>query len=253
MSTKLEIPGKTIFVRGDKLGYLEGSVKVLVEEPDVLSVSELREALASRGWLSSDHDVYDPIHQTLKRKIINSSSDIREESVVPVYNDPSKFVAIGGSWSTPDPTNQDEVDRYNAELDEYINLYNKYIMVKEDNIGEYSRLISTRDILGNHSEVCLLCPKDGSYTNIVNINSAMMTSASESPVQLRVGIAYSKGPRFYSRDVIVPTGTTETYITTGQSDFTLEYSEGCLRVFPESQEVTECVISYCFLTYEYLI
>ena len=125
--------------------------------------------------------------------------------------------------------------------------------MKEDNIGEFKNVISTRDILQGTSEVCLLCPHDGSYTNIINLNSIQ-----GNPTQLRVGVAYSKGSDLYSKDLIVPTKSDVEsgdlcYITTGPREFRLEYSDGCIRVFPRSSEVTECVISYCYLTYEHLI
>ena len=134
------------------------------------------------------------------------------------------------------------------DLRDFTKLHNEYIMIKEDNIGEFNRQISTRDILGNTSEVCIICPRDGSYTSTININSQLPDC---DPTQLRVGISYSKGTKLFSKDVVIP--TTSQYVNSGSDDFVLEYSDGCLRVFPDSQEVSECVISYCYLTYEYLI
>jgi len=249
----LEIPGTEVFTKGGRLGYREGATTNMVPDPEVVTVGALRSALVNRGWLQDEHDVMMLNKKGLCRKKIRDLDDIRSKKVLPEYRSGSDdFISLEHQiLQGPDPAlgDKDALENYLYELGEYTKLFNKYIMIKEDNIGEYGRLVSARDILRGTSELCLLCPKDGSYTNIVNLNSIQ-----GKPVQIRVGVAYSKGNALYSRDTILSGDpNNDNYVTSGPSDFKLEYSDGCLRVFPDSPEVTECVISYCYLTYECLI
>ena len=248
----LEIPRTEVFTKGGRLGIREGDVTNMVEEPEVVTIGTLRRALVNRGWLIDDHDVVMPGKMGLSRKKIEFAKDVQEKREIPGYRGTTGFISLEHPvLQGPDPElgDHDALEDYLYELGEYTKLFNKYIMIKEDNIGEYSRLVSARDILKGTSEICLLCPKDGSYTNIINLNSVQ-----GNPIQIRIGVAYSKGAVLYSRDTVL-TGdpNNSNYVTSGPSDFKLEYSDGCLRVFPDSPEVTECVISYCYLTYEYLI
>ena len=249
----LEIPGTEVFTKGGRIGVREGTTTSMVKDPEVVTIGKLRAALVNRGWLVDDHDALWKGTAGLCRKKIAGPADLQEKTEVPVYGSkPTGLVALEHpDLQGPDPSlgDQDALEDYLYKLGEYTKLYNSYIMIKEDNIGEYGRLVSTRDILRGTSEICLLCPKDGSYTNIINLNSIQ-----GKPVQIRVGVAYSKGKTVYSKDTVLtgdPDG--DNYVTSGSSDFKLEYSDGCLRVFPDSSEVTECVISYCYLTYECLI
>jgi hypothetical protein len=228
----------------------------MVKEPEIVTIGALRRALVNRGWLIDDHDIVVPGKMGLSRRIVKTIQDVQEKREIPRYRSPRKsgdeFISLEHpNLQGPDPKlgDCDALEDYLYELGEYTKLFNKYIMIKEDNIGEYGRLVSARDILRGTSEICLLCPKDGSYTNIVNLNSIQ-----GNPTQIRVGVAYSKGTVLYSKDTVL-TGDPDNsnYVTSGPSDFKLEYSDGCLRVFPDSPEVTECVISYCYLTYECLI
>jgi len=253
----LEIPGTEVFIKGGRLGVREGNVTNMIEEPEVVTVGALRRALVNRGWLIGDHDMVLPENMGLSRKRVRTAKDIQEKREILEYNwskekVKDEFVSLEHPvLQGPDPElgDCDALEDYLYELGEYIKIFNKYIMIKEDNIGEYGRLVSARDVLRGTSEICLLCPKDGSYTNIVNLNSIQ-----GNPIQIRVGVAYSKGSSLYSRDtVLVGDPDNSNYVTSGSSDFKLEYSDGCLRVFPDSPEVTECVISYCYLTYEHLI
>jgi hypothetical protein len=251
----LEIPGTEVFAKDGRLGIREGNITNIVEEPKVITVGALRRALVNRGWLIDCHDIFVSGEMGLSRKKVRTIKDIKETREIPEYNrnsQESEFISLEHpNLQGPDPElgDNDALENYLYELGEYTKLFNKHIMIKEDNIGEYGHLVSSRDVLRGTSEICLLCPKDGSYTNIVNLNSIQ-----GSPIQIRVGVAYSKGTTLYSRDtVLVGDPSNTNYVTSGPSDFKLEYSDGCLRVFPDSPEVTECVISYCYLTYECLI
>ena len=248
----LEIPGNEVFTKSGRLGVREGNTTNVVKEPEVVTVGDLRRALVNRGWLIDGHDVVMPGSMGLSRKIIKSARDIQEKQEIPVYRGTDGFMSLEHPvLQGPDPElgDRDALEDYLYELGEYTKLFNKYIMIKEDNIGEYGHLVSARDILRGTSEICLLCPKDGSYTNIINLNSVQ-----GNPTQIRVGVAYSKGTVLYSKDTVLAGDPDNlNYVTSGPSDFKLEYSDGCLRVFPDSPEVTECVISYCYLTYECLV
>ena len=250
--TYLELPGQSVYAKGGKIGYLdEESLSVIpVSESRTVNVTDVRTELSNNSWMSPDHDIWDPRTQYLYRRRIYSSSSLQLENLVPDFKLTSSFVRVGSRLQSPDLSggDMDELEEYLKSLSDFTKLHNEYIMIKEDNIGEFNRQISTRDILGNTSEVCLICPRDGSYTSTININSQIPDC---NPTQLRVGIFYSKGTKMFSKDVVIP--TTSQYVNSGTDDFVLEYSDGCLRVFPDSQEVSECVISYCYLTYEYLI
>ena len=256
-NNRLEIPGNQVFLKDGRLGYKENTDtddSTFISDPDVVRLSELKEALISLNWLCDDRDVYDPHIGVLCRKKVRTLSDVGEQKMIPNYVVSSnKFISLENKKLQGPKKNQgdlDDLNRYLSELSDYTQLFNKYIMIKEDNIGEYTNIISSRDILEGTSEICLLCPKDGSYTNIINLNSIQGDL-----IQLRVGVAYSKGSNLFSKDLVVSTeGSKDScYIITGPREFKLEYSDGCIRVFPDAPEVTECVISYCYLTYEHLI
>ena len=239
----LELPETEVFVDGRKLCYSEGpGISVNINEPDLVTISKIKEALINRGWNVDDHDISDG--ESLYRKKIIDFNTIKEEQYIPTYRADNRFVKLNNNYRP------EKNDNYLKTLDEFIKLYNEYIMIKEDNIGEYNKLVSSRDILGETSEVCLLCPKDGSYTNIINTNSI-----SGDPKQLRVGVAYSKESELHIKDVVITLSDEgpDGYILNKTNDFIIEYSDGCIRVFPSTQEITECVISYCFIKYEYLI
>lgn len=239
---KLGIPGFStdIFVKGSKLGYTEGPLKMVVQEPSLAGVSDLRELLVSEGWLTPDYLV-------VKGNRLMTMRDPGTKNRVPEVSGITGWTEVGAQWYNPDASDKDQTEMFLSELREYQELYNQYIMCKEDNLGEYRKFISSRDILGNKSEVCLGNPKSGVYTSIVNLNSQLNNNT---PVLIKLGVSYSKGSEIYSKDLVVPP---EDMTTTGNQDFTLEYADGCLRVFPESPEVTECIISYCYLMYEHLI
>ncbi len=241
-------PKTQVITESGRLGYIDGE-KQFVSEPDVVTIGSLRAELVKNAWLIDEHDAWDPSIGLL-RKRISGPSDLKIDTEIPKYSDPSDtFVRLGDPrlQAYTDESNEDLIVDYIGRVAEFTDLFNKYIMIKEDNIGEYSRLISSRDILRGTSEVCLLCPKDGDYTNIVNLNSL------HDIIQIRVGVAYSKDSVLYSRDtVLVASESRDNYVFTGTTDYKLEYSDGCLRVFPESPDVTECVISYCYATYECL-
>ena len=254
-NNRLEIPENQIFLKEGRLGYKEGSNNIVfISNPEVVGFSKLKDSLVSLNWLCDDRDVYDPHIGVLCRKKVRILDDVEEPNMIPNYVVSSdKFINLENKKLQGPKKNQgdlDDLNRYLLELSEFTKLFNEHIMIKEDNIGEYTNIISSRDILEGTSEVCLLCPKDGSYTNIINLNSIQ-----GDPIQLRVGVAYSKGSNLFSKDLVVPTeGSGDSrYIITGPREFKLEYSDGCIRVFPDAPEVTECVISYCYLTYEHLI
>ena len=67
----LELPETEVFVDGRKLCYSEGpGISVNINEPDLVTISKIKEALINRGWNVDDHDISDG-ESLYRKKIID--------------------------------------------------------------------------------------------------------------------------------------------------------------------------------------
>lgn len=125
------------------------------------------------------------------------------------------------------------------------------------------------DLLNETTVLDLIKLDSGSYTNIVDLTQLPKTKTGEISSIVKIGVQYSKKKedeveiRVYSQDLsfspfekhIENQNNTEEVLTYKNfqeminSDVAMECTNGVIRVFPNSQEVIECIISYCYVIY----
>lgn len=122
------------------------------------------------------------------------------------------------------------------------------------------------DLLNETTVLDLIKLDSGSYTNIVDLTQLPRTKTGEISSIVKIGVQYSKKKedetqiRVYSQDLSF--SPFEKHIEKDtevlsyknfqemiNSDVAMECTNGVIRVFPNSQEVIECIISYCYVIY----
>jgi hypothetical protein len=120
----------------------------------------------------------------------------------------------------------------------------------------YYDIISIRDIERGSSTIDLISLGGSSYTNVLNLNSLIDLGLGNF-CTLVVGIEYTVAGKTYSKEHSFIPYTVEneniipnSFITNISNQISLDFHNNCLRVFSMSKEVTECIISYCYINYE---
>lgn len=126
-------------------------------------------------------------------------------------------------------------------------------MIKEIDIY-YNSLVSTRNLIEG-SSVVDLWKYPTEYGGILNLVTLPTTNSI--PV-LRLCIAWViGGMRKTENMTFTPKDSDGNWIEfkrpLGDSEVTVEFHDGCIRVFPEKSEVTECIIHHCTATYDSLL
>lgn len=161
---------------------------------------------------------------------------------------------------------------------EFCSLYEELINVKmkeliyEDNQSSggiidlstrhYYDLVSLRDVEKGTSTIDLISLGGSSYTNIINLNDIIELDHNEKYVNcncnLILGVEYTvRGNTFTKECSFSPYKVDNGELKRSDdliirlSDYiTIDYHNYCIRVFPETSEVTECIISYCYISYD---
>ena len=145
----------------------------------------------------------------------------------------------------------------------------KYDVLDDNSIDlsdeTYRSILSTRDFIKEISIVDLISTKY-KYTNIVNLNESINLNIEynrdinncEHLVKLSVsyskkGKIYNKNISFDSLSVIDGVNKDNFLIKNIDNDIIVEYTIRCIRVFPNTEDITACVINQCFLIYEGLL
>ena len=132
------------------------------------------------------------------------------------------------------------------------------------NLGSiyYYNLISSRNLENGSTIVDLLSLNDSNYTNILNLNDLVPHTPNDELAKctclLTIGVDYSIDGRIYSKETSLTPFTVDNKGNLTSTDsliiisdkVTLDYHDLCLRAFPTSVDVNECIISYCYITYD---
>ncbi len=148
----------------------------------------------------------------------------------------------------------------------YFNNIFEEIETQSVNLGTYYyyNLISTRDFEKDASIIDLISLSGSKYTSVLNLNGLLKANPDFMDLEkyrskIVVGVQYTENNKMYSKEIDFPifteilTGGTylgEEYLTKVSESVTAELRDGCIRVFPESNKVTECIIGYCYLIYD---
>ena len=171
------------------------------------------------------------------------------------FKDKSKVAVISDTFNT-----KETIDQFNSRYEELMNI--KSTMTYNNistNLGatHYYNLISTRDLENESTVIDLLSLCDSNYTNILNINGLISPEVGKNgnSCNLTVGINYTVNGNVYSKEILLdPVEGGETFkskdILINILDYVIvDYHDFCLRAFPNSLDVNECIISYCYITY----
>lgn len=148
----------------------------------------------------------------------------------------------------------------------YMNLINmetlKYKEIDLEN-EYFNYLISTRNLIEKSSVIDLYSYSENSmnYTSTLNLNELLQRNSETQLIEdadflIKIGIAYTKsGKRMTNNFLFNPFSSNMEWeeFTHSMGDVTLEFRDGCIRLFPNSHEVTECIIHYCYAVYEELL
>ena len=163
----------------------------------------------------------------------------------------------------------------NKSREEFENIYTKLMKVKSMNdikeidLGNdyYRYLVSTRNLIDGSSIIDLYSysetPSD--YGSIINLNELLQKKDElryhEGGYSIRLEIMYIKSgsrmsgtlmfdPFLFDKDGKLIFNNFQSIIN---DDITVEVKKGCIRLFPESIDITECIIYHCYVIYEKLL
>lgn len=153
----------------------------------------------------------------------------------------------------------------NSFSDIYEMFINMKMLDQSSNLGAlyYYDVVSVRDLEKESSIIDLITKPGSSYTSVVNLNNLihlMQNTRSnhfDCSCNLVFGVDYTISGQIYTKELsfvpftISEDGSIESddLIIKVSNDVTADYHDRCLRVFPTSKRVTECIISYCYISY----
>jgi hypothetical protein len=142
----------------------------------------------------------------------------------------------------------DELDRNVSEIEKFLN-ENKEIINSSENDSSYLSNPISEPIVYNLIH-------GGQYTNIISLENIIQKCSSSPDTIISVNINYSKGNNIFDysskfKPMRVRNGviTESEFIRRFHDDVELEFTNGILRAMPISNEVVECIITNCIVTY----
>lgn len=161
-------------------------------------------------------------------------------------------------------------------LDGFEDLYTKLMKVQSMNMNDieidlgndyYRYLVSTRNLIDQSSIIDLYSYSENStdYGNILNLNELLQRKDErryqEGGYTIRLEVMYIKSGSRKSGTLIFEPYLFDTegnlkyndFQSTINNEVTVEIKKGCIRVFPDILEVTECIIYHCYVIYEKLV
>lgn len=131
----------------------------------------------------------------------------------------------------------------------------------------YHWIVSTRNLIDKSSVIDLYSYSENStdYGNIINLNSLLHKIGDRIKLggyTIKLVVAYVKsgerksGSLLFEPYHVDENGKTVYHNFQGpvnNDDVIIEVKGGCVRVFPNNQDVTECIIYQCYVVYEKLV
>lgn len=146
---------------------------------------------------------------------------------------------------TPD---ESDLSNFNNTYKDIINMLNS-----EDNIYLFNTSKYSVDILSD--SVTFDVVSRNSYTNTVSLENLYNYSSNPNvTAKVDVSVRYSKNNVVYTHDLTFEafekdSGIKNNIIDSSNDDIILEYLENVIRVIPGNNDVDECIISNCTVTY----
>ena len=158
-----------------------------------------------------------------------------------------------------------------ASRDEFENLYTKSLNMETiteiDLLNNYHRyIVSSRNLINSSSTIDLLSLSENStdYTNILNLNELLEKEGNKFVMEnysIGLDVIYTKdnykqsGKLIFEPFSVDNKGNLTYYTFNGNinNDVNVEVKNGCIRLFPVNDKVTECLIYHCYLIYGKLL
>lgn len=180
------------------------------------------------------------------------------------YNTPVPVISRDLSFVKTDYSTLQGVSEFNE-------LYTKLIMqdIKEIDLGSdyHQHMVSSRNLLDQSSVIDLFDYSENStdYGSILNLNQLLQETGNKKylpeSITIRLEVMYVKdGVRMSGTLIFEPfkvdaSGNLvmERFQSLINGEVTVEVQDGCIRLFPEKREITECIIYHCYLVYGKLV
>ena len=239
--------------------------------------SELEWELRNRDWNIYGRLFIERDEKELIEKLYLTSPEVPQDPIPNIidlregakclYSSPVVINNNSSSTTTTTTTVSPEIDdSLESNLfREFNEIYEKLINMRiyeEEGITfgsiNYYNLISYRDLEKDSLVIDLISLGGSNYTNLVNLNSLFDFSQdykSNYDFLLVVGIDYEVSGKSFSKEIsFKPFQITEGLYNNSNdlifniSDYVeADYHDRCFRVFPKTNNVDECIISYCYI------
>ncbi len=190
--------------------------------------------------------------ETSQKVIANSVSPdtdlVQDDITIEVINEENKI-----NYITP-------TERIRKILSRINQIEQEKSITTEDTL--YNILLKNKDKLSKGS-IEIICKGSSIYTNIVNLNHYVNT-IDQQKILVKLGISYSKQNSevintYYKNISFIPfnfaynaekevyEAISDNFIKKINNDITIEYINGCIRLFSINPDVIECIIDFCYL------
>lgn len=216
-----------------------------------IRLSELKRKLEQRDWNITERRYVSKAGEVLKIKITSSSGPI---DTINTSTDMSEGKVTGVSISNPEGLDDSLITQFNEDPKYKPILDN----MTENEIYIYNSSKSIVDFVNNSLIINAIKFNSDSYTNMLSLDKLVSKSAQPNiSGKVDLTIQYSKENKIISYDTTFEafrfkeSGEIESieFIEEINSDIILEYSNNIIRVIPIVNNIDECIIRNCIITY----
>lgn len=212
--------------------------------------SELEEKLKSRDWNITERKYVSRVsgdsftdQDFIIRSKISSGSDVIDKI--------NASLDITGFSVTDKPVDSEMIAEFKETYKDILN------SMDASEIYLFNSSRSTYDLLTGSVVVDVIRYNSDTYTNMVNINDLANRTVHQSiSCKVDLNVQYTKKFKVYNHSTSFEgfnyksnNFSRSNFIEEIGSDVSIEYLEGIIRVVPVSDDILECIISSCTVTY----
>lgn len=233
--------GNSIIVKGDKEFNSEHTSSGEVAPPvQMMSLEDDQESMARDGEFSPPSSGGFPGG--------NSGGGVNPGTSTGGGTGEISGEVIGSESISDNDSLTDQINEY------YLKIMNLKVNQGADGIALYYELMSLYDLISQSSIVDIINPGDTQYTTVVNLSKLIRKNSC-----CHLTVSYTKNGEVSQRTLQfnpcndeLESNKFNTKIgpSSEDPDCVIEYLDYCIRLFP-GKEINECIISNCYITYEY--
>lgn len=231
-----------------------GQVSITNESSRVrpIRLSELSRKLEQRDWNITERKYVSDSgndNVTLKVKVTSSSGAI--DTINSTSDKSSTGNIIGVTVSNPAGIEENLKNQFEND-------YNSILgSMTENEIYIYNSSRNTIDLINNSIIINAIKYDSDSYTNMLNLDDLVNRSAQTGiSGKVDLTVQYSKGSKIINHDTTFEAfkfsnNSLEStdFVEEIGSDVVIEYSNNTIRVIPTADDINECIIRNCTITY----